>query len=165
MWSYNYTYPNYLAHYGVLSMKWGVHRAKKASEKAAMYKRYADDYKVSDYTTKLSSKEQTKMNTTRSKLLAKSTKYANKAARIKANNKALAGGSKAYNYTKSQSLGKSLLKSALFTSYGALKYDQARSSGASRGKAALEGILYGTANNLTIGAMSVAEPQLSAKNR
>ena len=26
MWSYNYTYQNYLAHYGVLGMKWGVRK-------------------------------------------------------------------------------------------------------------------------------------------
>jgi hypothetical protein len=26
MWSYNYAYPNYLAHYGVLGMKWGVRK-------------------------------------------------------------------------------------------------------------------------------------------
>ena len=26
---------NYLAHYGVLGMKWGVHRAKKNTQKAA----------------------------------------------------------------------------------------------------------------------------------
>ena len=26
MWSYNYTYPNYLAHFGILGMHWGVRR-------------------------------------------------------------------------------------------------------------------------------------------
>ena len=54
MWSYNYTYPNYLAHYGVLGMKWGVRKksysqaesnyrsAKKAKKQAskAYYKSY-----------------------------------------------------------------------------------------------------------------------------
>lgn len=49
--------------------------------------------------------------------------------------------------------------------YGALKYNQARADGASRGKAALEGILYTYGNMFTGGALSVAEPRLSAKNR
>ena len=29
------SYGNYLAHYGVLGMKWGVHRARKNQQKAA----------------------------------------------------------------------------------------------------------------------------------
>ena len=37
MWSYNYAYPNYLAHYGVLGMKWGV-RKKSYSQAESNYR-------------------------------------------------------------------------------------------------------------------------------
>ena len=47
MWQYNYNYPNYLAHYGVLGMKWGVrkakHQAKKDAKEYARAKMYYGD--------------------------------------------------------------------------------------------------------------------------
>ena len=46
--------------------------------------------------------------------------------------------------------------------YGALKYDQARSRGASRGKAAVNAILGKKLNELTDGWASVVEPRVSA---
>ena len=54
MWSYNYTYPNYLAHYGVLGMKWGVRKSSYSQaksnyknakkQKKAAYKAYKKSY-------------------------------------------------------------------------------------------------------------------------
>lgn len=48
----------------------------------------------------------------------------------------------------------------IFGTYGALKYNEAKSKGASQGKAALEGVLYGYGNYATGNLLSIAEPRL-----
>jgi len=128
---------DHIAHYGVVGMKWGVRKAK-AYQSAANSAR-------------------------RSGNTAKANKYQSKANAITSKNKRLAGS--AYNYTKKESTAKTVAKAHLMGSYGALKYNQARGKGASRGKAFASALLYSNANSLTGGAMSVIEPRVSAKKR
>ena len=125
---------DYLAHYGVLGMKWGQHRVRVNQEKARRAKALGNKEAYS--------------------------KYSSKANRIKQKHVRLSGGEKAYNYTKNQSLGKSLVKSALLTTYGTMKYNEFRSGGNSQLKAGVKAVAYGYANNLTGGIISIAEPRL-----
>lgn len=133
----NYYFNNdYLIHYGVLGMKWGQRRARIASEKASKY----------------SSKGKT----------SKAAKYSEKATRISSKHKRL-GGTAAYNRVKNTSTGKAIVQSSLMSTYGALKYNEARGKGASRGKALVKGIIYGNVNRATAGLLSVVEPRLDKK--
>jgi len=143
---------SYLMHYGVLGMKWGVHRANRYAKKAA--KSRAEAKRLKGYGT-------TAMTNWANKETAKADKYAAKSKAIRNKHKQLAGGSKAYNYMNKQSIGKTVVKASLLTSYGALKYDQARSAGKTRVSALLEGIGYATINNLTLGVASVVEPRMN----
>lgn len=127
-----YEYPDYLAHYGVLGMKWGTHRASKYATKA--------------------SKERRKGNT------AKANKYKAKSKNIESYHKSM-GGTKTYNRVKSQSTAKLVGKSLVLGTYGALNYEQARSAGVTRGKAFLYGARKGTLDYLSSGILSVVEPR------
>lgn len=124
---------NELKHYGVLGMKWGVHRARKNAEKAAKYKKKGDT--------------------------GKADKYAAKAKQIESKHRKL-GGSKTYDRVASTSTGKLVAESMLMGTYGALNYNRARSAGASRGKAAIAGIISNMGNTATSGILSVVEPRL-----
>lgn len=123
-----------LYHYGVLGMKWGVHRAKSYQEK--------------------SNRARARGNMTDAQ------KYQNKSDRITAKHERLAGGKKTMNRVSKQSMGKTMAQTAVFGTYGALKYNQARAKHASRGRAAVEATLYNAGNKLTGGVLGVAEPRL-----
>jgi hypothetical protein len=133
-YSMNYK-DDYLAHYGIIGMKWGQRRVRVNQAKAGRAK-------------KLGNKEAY-------------SKYSSKANRIKQRHVRLSGGKKAYNYTKNESLGKSLVKAVLFTRYGAMKYNEFRSNGESQMKSGVKAVTYGFANNATGNLLiSTVEPRL-----
>lgn len=125
-------YQNYIMHYGVLGMKWGQRRARKASVKAS----------------KLSAKGKTE----------KASKYSAKAQKIEKYHREM-GGSKTYDRVKTTSTGKALAQSMLMGTYGALKYHETRAVGESKGKSVVRGLLYGAANTATSGYLSIAQPR------
>lgn len=141
---------DYLCHYGVLGMKWGVHNASRAAAKSVKSKNKALTYKDTD-----SNKYNKYMN--------KSNKYAAKSQRITAKHKNRAG--IAYDYTNKESTLKSVGKSLIFGTYGALKYNELRGGGNGRLLSAGGAALMGISNNFTGNLLSVVEPRLSAKSR
>lgn len=130
------SYSDALAHYGVLGMKWGVHRARKNQQKAA--------------------KARAKGNT------EAANKYAAKAKKIEQKHVARTD-RKTYNRVKNTSAAKLYGESLVLGTYGALKYNQARASGVSRGKSIIDGLAMGIADDLTGGLLSIAEPRATAR--
>ena len=158
----NFIREDELYHYGVLGMKLGQHRVRKNEAKAELSRESAKEWdEMARYAKQRGNmKKAEKYKRYASEDRADSTKYANKARQIQAKHEKLAGGKRAYNYTKKQSTGKALVKSRLFGAYGAMKYNEARSKGATRGRAAIDGALYGMGNMATFGIMSIVEPRM-----
>lgn len=127
-----------LAHYGVLGMKWGQRRVRVNQEKARRAKALGNKEAYS--------------------------KYSAKANRIKQKHIRLSGGKKAYDYTKKESLGKSLVKSALLSTYGAMKYNEFRSNGDSQMKSGLMALRSSSINSLSYGVFSMVEPRYLRTN-
>lgn len=82
-----------------------------------------------------------------------------------AKNERLSGGKNAFERASKQSMGKTLAQAAVFGTYGATKYNQARAKHASRGKAAVQATLYNAGNKMTGGLLGVVEPRLSNRNK
>lgn len=139
----------YLQHYGVIGMKWGVKRGKRIESQAAATRKKAQAAKSAG---KMSKYE---------KLSSKASKQQAHANKIAKKHNALAG-KKQMDYAANQSWGKTIVKTALMGSYGTLKYNQLRTHGVSKGKAAVAGMLSGSINRMSGGIVSVAEPRATA---
>ena len=126
---------NELKHYGIIGMRWGVRRARNSLEKAKQLRKQGRK------------KEATKLETKAKKRLTKHERLA---------------GKKTIDYTMSQSLGKSVAKSLLLGTYGALRYDQMRSEDINRGLSAAVGVLGSVANYNTMGVASIVNPRIRA---
>lgn len=132
------SYGNYLAHYGVLGMKWGVHRARKNQQKAAKARAKGNTEAANKYAAKAKKIEQ---------------KHVDRTDR------------KTYNRVKNTSAAKLYGQSLVLGTYGALKYNQARANGGTRGKSIIDGLAMGVANDLTSGLLSIAEPRANALSK
>ena len=162
MSDYIITQDGELKHYGVLGMKWGHRKARKNVEKSKRARESAKEWdeiarnKESKGKTKAAAKA--RQNAAQDR--ADANKYSAKAKRIEQKHMQRAGGKKAYDYSAKESTGKSVAKSLLLGTYGALRYNEARSKGAVRGKALVDGILAGGFNRLTLGVGGIVEPRL-----
>lgn len=120
-----------LCHYGVIGMKWGIRRSRKFAEKAK-----------------------------KAKTSEARKKYQDKSDKIAAYHERMSGGKNVMNRVKSISTGKAIAQSLVFGTYGAVKYNAARSKNLSRGRAAAEAAAYQAGNYLTTGILQVLEPRL-----
>lgn len=127
---------NELYHYGVLGMKWGIRRSRKFAQKANKAKT-SEDRK----------------------------KYQDKSEKIAARHERLSGGKNVVNRVNSISTGKAVAQSLVFGTYGAVKYNAARSKGANRGEAAFVAALNQLGNELSLGTMQIIEPRLGPERK
>lgn len=140
MWEYTNT--DELYHYGVLGMKWRVHRAARNDIARAKLAR-----KVSG------NKEQYKLDVRKAK-----QKALDKVAK--------AGYDKdAINRIQNSSKAKQVAQTMLMTSYGALKYNQARAKGDGRAKAFVKGALHNNANLMTATIYSRVDRRLNKRKQ
>lgn len=145
-----------LAHYGVLGMKWGVRRAKKFEAKIAKNRKRTSEWdKDLRDQEKKTGKDLTsyrKENQAEGRAVEK--RYQSKIDKIRRKQSNFGG---AVDRVKKMSTGKAVASSMLMGTYGTLKYQQARASGAKRGEAYLSTMGARFMDNVTMGLYSTYE--------
>lgn len=158
--------PDELNHYGVIGMRWGHRRANKFAKKSSLAKASAKEWEeMARYKEKQGKAETAakyRKNAEDDRQAA--AKYAGKSKAIKSKNIKRAGGKKAYDYSTKESIGKSAAKTLLLGSYGAMKYNEARSKGLTRGKAYFDAYKYATLNQASYGAYGANEDRKRKRN-
>lgn len=163
----NYYGNSYLMHYGVLGMKWGQHRAAKNVTKAANRKASAKEWdELSKEARKRgNTKQADKYKRYAAEDRAKSSQYSKRARDIESKHVSRTD-QKTYDRVKKTSTVKLVGESLAVGTYGALKYNEVRANGASRGLSILNSILYSNVNAITGGLMSIVEPRVKeSENR
>ncbi len=153
-------YENYLAHYGVIGMKWGVRRARKLGAKSAKTSERAKRFKE-EAGRSTSAKKQKKLYKKSEELSAKSKKQKIRSDKKLSYHTKRGGGKKAVAKVERESWLKTGAKSFIMGTYGALNYNKMRST-KGYGRVASAGAAFASnwANNLTGGLVSVAEPRI-----
>lgn len=129
---------DYMMHYGVLGMKWGVRKARANSVKANNARRKGDTQTAD--------------------------KYENKSKRIM--DKHVSRSSKGtVERVERTSTGKLVAQSLVMGTYGALKYNTLRSQDVSIGRAFVNSYGHNVVNYATSGLASIIEPRLHAKGK
>lgn len=127
-----------IKHYGVLGMKWGIHRAK-------VYQRKADKARARGE-------------------IKRANSYEARAGMTKRYHQYL-GGKKTYDKINKTSTGKLVAESLLMGTYGSLKYNQARVDGQTIVDSLIRGTGYNSLNNLSFHTVGTFEPRISAENK
>lgn len=136
------------SHYGVLGMKWGVHRAKVNEAKSSKYR----------------AKAKTSTGKAKEKNLEKAEKYSNKSKKIQTKHE-LRAGKDTYKRVNEASVKKLLGQSLLMSTFGALKYNEARSAGKDRLESFIRGEAWRVIDSLTYWGASIVVPRLDASER
>lgn len=136
------------SHYGVLGMKWGVHRAKVNKSKSNKYR----------------SKAKASTGSKKEKNLKKAEKYAKKSKKIQTKHESRAG-KQTYKKVDKTSVVKLLGESALMGTYGSLKYNKAREKGGSVFTSFANGAGHSIFNTAFLGLPSFVEPRITARSR
>lgn len=136
------------SHYGVLGMKWGVHRAKVNKSKSSKYR----------------SKAMASTGSKKKKNLKKAEKYAKKSKKIQTKHESRAG-KETYKKVDKTSVTKLLGESVLMGTYGSLKYNKSRAKGENVFTSFLNGAGHSIFNSAFLGLPSFVEPRITAHSR
>lgn len=156
MWQYNHLQPNELMHYGKKGMKWGKRSARPKIVSNVVRNQLLGGYGNQKYTqARLQNKSVAK-----SVGIGLGNQIGNLATlgyREIKDNKSITG-------DKSKTtVGKSIAKSLLLTSYGGVKYNQLRQNDKSRGEAYVKAFASGTINLASAGYLQVYDNQNKGK--